>query len=226
MALSPSPPQVYGDVTVELELSSALREKSAAFCMRDLGCVAAILDAHNSKCPVHSVGPMDITNIQQDAFDLVMRQLEYDYKAFKVWQGKMKNYDSAPLSLALSPDPLALSPDPLSAFCMSSHRCYLSDTASEAVYHAKLSWTWEAKKQNRRAADAFLHTNCRLIHATSSEGVLREVQDFRKCVERQLQLDGGSVVPPRFGPAPTASPTASCPGPPSLSAPGIRKGSW
>jgi hypothetical protein len=39
-------------------------------------------------------------------------------------------------------------------------------------------------------------TNCRLIHASSSEAVLREVHDLQKSVERQLQLDAGSVVPP------------------------------
>ena len=55
--------------------------------------------------------------------------------------------------------------------------------ALQAIYHAKLTWTWEAKKQNRRAADAFMATNCRLIHATNSETVLREVLDFQKTVE-------------------------------------------
>lgn len=88
--------QVDGDSTVELELASALREKNSNFRVRDLGRLAMILDAHRSNIPIQQPGTMDISNIQQDAFDLVMRQMDYDCKAFKVWQGKMKNYDSAP----------------------------------------------------------------------------------------------------------------------------------
>ena len=78
--------------------------------------------------------------------------------------------------------------------------------ALQAIYHAKLTWTWEAKKQNRRAADAFMATNCRLIHATNSETVLREALDFQKTVERHLQLDAGSVVLPRSVPTPPPPP--------------------
>ena len=71
----------------------------------------------------------------------------------------------------------------------------------QAVYHAKLAWTWESKKQNRRAADAFMSTNCRLVLANNSETVLREVLDFRRSVENTLQLDAESVVLLRSMPA-------------------------
>ena len=87
--------KVEGDPKVEMELSTALREKTASFCVRDLPSMAFILDAHNSKSALANVTSTDITNIQQDAFDLVMRQLDYDTKAYRVWMGKMGNYNSA-----------------------------------------------------------------------------------------------------------------------------------
>ena len=89
--------QVDGDSTIELELSSALREKSPNFHIRHLGRLAVILDAHHNQCPIPSAATTDIGHIQADAFDLTMRQMDYDCQAFRVWQGKLKNYDSAPL---------------------------------------------------------------------------------------------------------------------------------
>lgn len=77
-----------------MEVATALREKTSSFTVRDIGSLAAILDAHNNKCPLPSVHPTDIVNIQSDAFELLMRQLDYDVRAFKVWQGKMSNYES------------------------------------------------------------------------------------------------------------------------------------
>ena len=90
-----SPTKVDGDPKVEMELSTALREKAASFCVRDLPSLAFIMDAHNSKSTLANTTSMDITNIQQDAFELVMRQLDYDTKAYRVWMGKMGNYNSA-----------------------------------------------------------------------------------------------------------------------------------
>jgi hypothetical protein len=89
------PAQVEGDSTVELELASALREKSPNFKVRDLGRLAGILDAHLTSCPIPAA-VTDISNIQQDAFELAIRQMQYDTRAYQVWQGKLKNYDSAP----------------------------------------------------------------------------------------------------------------------------------
>ena len=87
--------KVEGDPKVEMELATALREKTASFCVRDLPSMAFIMDAHNSKSTLGNATSADITNIQQDAFDLVMRQLDYDTKAYRVWMGKMGNYNSA-----------------------------------------------------------------------------------------------------------------------------------
>lgn len=38
--------------------------------------------------------------------------------------------------------------------------------------------------------------SCRIFHAVNAETVIREVQEFQKVVEGNLQLDRGSVVPP------------------------------
>ncbi len=90
--------EVHGDPKIEMELSSALREKTSNFTPRDLPCIGYILDAHhlNKTSGPPGSGMEMITNIQSDAFELVMRQLDYDVKAFRVWTGKMRNYDSVP----------------------------------------------------------------------------------------------------------------------------------
>lgn len=65
------------------------------------------------------------------------------------------------------------------------------------MYHAKLSWTWEAKRQNRKAAEMFLSSNCRLTMAANAESVIKEVQEFQRVIQSQHQLEKGSLA--RFG---------------------------
>ena len=64
----------------------------------------------------------------------------------------------------------------------------------QAVYHAKLSWKWEAKKNNKVAAEAFIKLNTRLLLATDPEAVVRQVNEFEAEILRMNQLDKGSVV--------------------------------
>lgn len=78
-----------------MELASLLREKPSSFVPRDLPCIAWVLDAQHNKKPITDApGATEITNMQQDAFDLVMRQLDYDERAYRVWKGKLHNYDA------------------------------------------------------------------------------------------------------------------------------------
>lgn len=64
------------------------------------------------------------------------------------------------------------------------------------MYHTKLQWKWEAKKQNKRAAEGFLANHCQFMEATSAEAVVTSVRNFVQGVEGQLQLERGSVVRP------------------------------
>ena len=88
-------PKVTDDNKLWMEVVTALREKASAFLPRSLPYVARILEAQHAKRPIEGGSTVELSNLQSDSFELAMRQLEYDQKVYRVWQGKMRNYDSA-----------------------------------------------------------------------------------------------------------------------------------
>jgi hypothetical protein len=148
---------------VELELQTAVKEKSAAFTVRDIPTLSAIMDAHtNTKNQGLAVGNMlEVSNIEDDSFELVRKQVQYDVQVWRVWQNKVRTYESV-------------------------------------RYHQKLQWAYQARQTNCRAAEAFMQANMQMILTENNVGqVLKEIHEFKKLIEKKLQLESEDVVAQR-----------------------------
>ena len=91
---------VRGDVKVEMEVATALAEKSDAFQLRDLPTLAALMD---QKAP--GTNPQIATNelalqrdsqlLEENSLSLLLQQCEVDCKAWRIYQSKLANYNKA-----------------------------------------------------------------------------------------------------------------------------------
>ena len=93
---------IKGDPQLELELTSALADKDDKFLPRDMGTLRRIMEEHCGRtgvtlAAVTTAGMLDSQNaaIEKDTFDLMMKKMAYDVQAYKVWLGKLNNYEHA-----------------------------------------------------------------------------------------------------------------------------------
>jgi hypothetical protein len=92
---------IEGDPMIELAISSALAEKDEKFQPRDLAPLKLIMEEHCGKTGlvVAGVSPaaldLQTSAIERDTFELLMKKLQYDTQAYKVWVGKNQNYELA-----------------------------------------------------------------------------------------------------------------------------------
>ncbi len=87
-------PFLNGEPQLELELSQAVHEKNPKFALRDITAIATILDGHAREAPIPAVSMQsEMTAVEENAFDLMRRKVEYDIQVFKVWLQKVKNVE-------------------------------------------------------------------------------------------------------------------------------------
>ena len=80
-----------------MEIASALSEKSSEFRPRDIATLSSLIDSFNREKPVPQTTDltMGIHTLERDAFDLLMKQLVYDSKAWDVFFAKIGDYEAA-----------------------------------------------------------------------------------------------------------------------------------
>ncbi len=88
-------PFLNGEPQLELELNQAVHEKNPKFVVRDITAIATLLDGHAREAPIIPASSMnsEMTAIEENAFDLMRRQVEYDIQVFKVWLQKVRNVE-------------------------------------------------------------------------------------------------------------------------------------
>ena len=79
---------------LELEMHEIMAEKRATLNVTDIRFFRAVVESHQCKIPVNSSNAVEIqlTQLDQDKFDLVMKQLDYDMAAFRTYKSKMENF--------------------------------------------------------------------------------------------------------------------------------------
>jgi len=85
------------DTKVITELQLALAERADKFHPRDIPSLHDVMEAHTGRAPVGAGTQMIIekTQIEKSTFDLHMKQLEFDFQSWKVFDNKMANFFSA-----------------------------------------------------------------------------------------------------------------------------------
>ena len=90
---------------VEMEILEALREKRNNFTCTDMHAFNEVKQKTLKNSPITQTGVSDTTltteTVENNAFELLMRQCEYDIQAFKVWQGKVNSIEHHAFHLRL-----------------------------------------------------------------------------------------------------------------------------
>ncbi len=87
---------------LQLELSEAVREKNATFVLTDLHTFKELMDKHSKNAPIAATGcAVTAETVEENAYELVTRQVDYDLQAFKVWKGRVKSIEHHAFHLRL-----------------------------------------------------------------------------------------------------------------------------
>lgn len=86
------------DAKVEMEVQCVVSEKSASFTVRDVPTLASMMDSHAGGLSFDIVQSQkdvekSVSNLEDDQFNLVMKQIEYDVKAFKIYLAKLRSFE-------------------------------------------------------------------------------------------------------------------------------------
>ena len=87
-----------GEPNLQVEILTALADKSESFAPRDIGAIHALIGAHCENavsCVGKQTVEVDMTSVEKQEFDLVMSQLEYDRRAVRLFQQKYKDRNCA-----------------------------------------------------------------------------------------------------------------------------------
>ena len=85
---------ISGDSGVLLEVQSAILQRGCNTC-RDLGTINAIMSHHAENVPVVSGGPAtQMAQLEQETFDLKLKQLQYDLQCLRVAKAKRTTWES------------------------------------------------------------------------------------------------------------------------------------
>ena len=113
-------PWVEGSgAAVEMEILEALREKSTNFTCTDMHAFNELKQKTLKQSPLNQTGVTTLTTetVENNAFELLMRQCEYDIQAFKVWKGKVSSIEHHAFHLRLEARQKAVHENRCAASC-------------------------------------------------------------------------------------------------------------
>ena len=89
--------------TVEMEILEALREKKTNFTCTDVQAFNELKQKTLKQSPLNQTKDTTLTTetVENNAFELLTRQCEYDIQAFKVWKGKVSSIEHHAFHLRL-----------------------------------------------------------------------------------------------------------------------------
>ena len=95
-----------GNSQLMMELVQVVQEKQKDFTVRDIGTIRVMIDKHiihsqPLRVPSTSM-PVLLNKIEQDAFNLVLQEMEYDVSCWEVHKGALHNHDIAVMQTKLS----------------------------------------------------------------------------------------------------------------------------
>ncbi len=85
---------IQGDPQVELEVQSAMHQKDEKITVRDMKSLCALLDMHCGTMPVKAERALQPSQLEDDQFSLLKRQLSYDLQAVRVARGKLATHEN------------------------------------------------------------------------------------------------------------------------------------
>jgi hypothetical protein len=86
---------VNGDPSVLVEIQSAMLNKTTGG-VKEMASLEKLMSMHATSCPVpESTKQVAMQKLEEDSFNLMMKQLEYDVQALRVARAKRASYESA-----------------------------------------------------------------------------------------------------------------------------------
>lgn len=90
---------VSGDIRIDMEISSILAEKDPHFTIRNLSTAREMLEKHSVGCRPGTAALQEhqvlnaARELESKTFELTLKQLEYDCNVWKVFQGKVEQWE-------------------------------------------------------------------------------------------------------------------------------------
>jgi len=87
------------DPRVTGEVQMVNTERQEKFTLKDVPTLAEIMDHHRGNTPLHAIGAstmiLDNQKVEEASYTLVKNQVEYDFKAWRVFDNKMDSFHGA-----------------------------------------------------------------------------------------------------------------------------------